>query len=149
MEVSQQLGCGVYGVAGYNLGGLDRNYGSVYGGSGVFLRLDVVFDEQWTCGAGEIAGQVYVDTNGNGQKDEDEQGLPGVRLELLNTRDESVTSALSGSDGDYRLKRVKPGRYTLLISAPAGYEAARRGLELGFGEQLGLDISVNVLEGED
>ena len=50
VEVSQRLGCGVYGVVGYNLGGLNRDYGAVYGGSGVFVRLDAVFDEQWTCG---------------------------------------------------------------------------------------------------
>jgi hypothetical protein len=50
LEVSQRLGCGVYGVAGYNLGGLNRDYGSVYGGAGAFIRLDVVFDEEWRCG---------------------------------------------------------------------------------------------------
>ena len=56
LEVSQRLGCGVYGVAGYNLGGLDRDYGAVYGGSGVFVRLDAVFDEQWTCGRAAPTG---------------------------------------------------------------------------------------------
>ncbi len=56
LEVSQRLGCGVYGVAGYNLGGLDRNYGAVYGGGGLFVRLDAVFDEQWTCGRAAPTG---------------------------------------------------------------------------------------------
>ena len=148
LEVSQRLGCGVYGVAGYNLGGLDRDYGSVYGGNGAFIRLDVVFDEQWTCGSGELSGHIFIDANANGKKDEGETGLPGVSLELYNTHDERVASALSGTDGYYRFKRVKPGRYTLLVSAPIGFEEiAGKELELGFAEQLGLDISIRPREG--
>jgi hypothetical protein len=51
LEVAQALGCGLYGVAGVNAwegGGADR--GAVFGQPGVFLRLDVVFDENWRCG---------------------------------------------------------------------------------------------------
>ncbi len=51
LEASQSLACGVYGVGGVNLfDGTSQNYGGVFGEPGVFLRLDVVFDEEWRCG---------------------------------------------------------------------------------------------------
>lgn len=69
LEASQRFGCGVYGVGGYNLGGLERDYGAVYGGPGIFVRLDVVFDEQWRCGGEAERPRLYdpPPAQGNGE----------------------------------------------------------------------------------
>ncbi len=52
LEFSQRLGCGLYGVAGYSLGGLGEPLGPGYGGPGFYLRADVVFDEEFRCTGG-------------------------------------------------------------------------------------------------
>ncbi len=49
LELSQRLGCGVYGVAGYNHGGLGSDYGTALAAEGLFIRFDFVFDEEWRC----------------------------------------------------------------------------------------------------
>ncbi|MDZ7703735.1 MAG: hypothetical protein U5L04_04525 [Trueperaceae bacterium] len=50
LELSQQLACGLYGVAGYSSGGTSD---PVFGRNGFQLRLDVAVDEQWRCGRRE------------------------------------------------------------------------------------------------
>ena len=51
LEVAQALGCGFYGVAGANAwDGVGADPGATFGQPGVYLRLDVVFDENWRCG---------------------------------------------------------------------------------------------------
>jgi hypothetical protein len=51
LEVAQALGCGLYGVAGTNLWeGIGPDRGAVFGRAGAYLRLDVVFDQNWRCG---------------------------------------------------------------------------------------------------
>ena len=51
LEVAQALGCGLYGVAGVNAwDGVGADRGAVFGQPGVYLRVDVVFDENWRCG---------------------------------------------------------------------------------------------------
>ena len=51
LEVAQALGCGFYGVAGVNAwDGVGADRGAIFGQPGVYLRLDVVFDENWRCG---------------------------------------------------------------------------------------------------
>ena len=51
LEVAQALGCGLYGVAGVNAwSGVGADRGAVFGQPGAYLRVDVVFDENWRCG---------------------------------------------------------------------------------------------------
>jgi hypothetical protein len=51
LEVAQALGCGLYGVAGVNAwDGVGAARGAHFGQPGVYLRLDVAFDENWRCG---------------------------------------------------------------------------------------------------
>jgi hypothetical protein len=62
--VAQALGCGLYGVAGVNAWdgvGPDRSAvgdrGALFGQPGGYLRLDVVFDENWRCGRTPPSGE--------------------------------------------------------------------------------------------
>ena len=125
LELSQNLGCGVYGVGGYNLGGPDANaseaYAGIYGGNGAFIRLDVVFDEQWRCDAASIDAVVWADVNADGVRGENEAGVPGVRIELFNTQGERVAETLSDIDGRYRFSNLDPERYFVRVTPTPGY----------------------------
>lgn len=121
IEVSQQLGCGLYGAAGYNVGGLDKDYGAVHNGAGAFVRLDVVFDEEWRCGDADIGDYIWHDANANGLQDASEVGIPGVRIDLFSANNELAETAFSDSAGHYHFRRVDPGDYYLRVTAPAGY----------------------------
>ena len=125
LELSQSLGCGVYGVGGYNLGGPDANaaeaYTGIYGGNGAFVRLDVVFDEQWRCGGADIDAVVWADVNADGVRGETETGVPGVRIELFNTQGERVAETLSDIDGRYRFNTLDLERYFVRVTPTPGY----------------------------
>jgi SdrD B-like domain len=121
LEASQNLGCGVYGVVGYNLlDGAGANDAAVFGETGVFLRLDIVFDEEWTCGEGSITGHTFIDHNANGIRDANELGLAGLKIDLLSDLGQKLQTTYSGEAGSYQFK-LNPGRYTLQIALPKGY----------------------------
>lgn len=121
LEASQKLGCGIYGVAGYNFGGLDRDYSSVYGGSGAFLRMDVVFDEQWHCGAGGISGKMFLDLNADGLRNDTERGIAGVAVKLLSDKGDLIKETYCGDRGSYSFAGISPGRYIFEIELPKNY----------------------------
>ncbi len=59
LEVAQAVGCGLYGVAGVNAwDGVGADRGALFGQPGVYLRLDLVFDENWRCGRTPPSGEV-------------------------------------------------------------------------------------------
>lgn len=123
LEASQALGCGVYGVAGYNLlDGAGANDAAVFGESGVFLRLDIVFDEQWTCGSGSISGQTFLDANADGIRSDDESGVAGITVKLLSENSNLVQTVYTGSDGSYGFANVRSGRYIVQIVLPEHYK---------------------------
>jgi SdrD B-like domain len=122
LEASQQLACGVYGVGGANLfNGVGENYGATFGDPGVFLRFDIVFDEQWRCGAGTISGRVFVDDNLDGLRDENEVGLAGFTIKLLVKDGKLLKTTYSGDAGQYTFSTLKPDRYLLQIELPKNY----------------------------
>jgi outer membrane usher protein FimD/PapC len=59
----------------------------------------------------EIDGTVYLEENGK------TRGIGNALLELVNERGEVVTKERSAADGYYIVPAVKPGRYTLRLSA--------------------------------
>lgn len=122
LETAQEIACGVYGVGGVNLfDGTGENYGGTFGDPGVFLRIDIVFDEQWTCGAGSISGQTFIDLNADGLRDENESGLAGLSITLLNKSGRQLKTTYSGEAGHYTFGNLKPGHYILQIELPANY----------------------------
>lgn len=75
-----------------------------------------------------LAGQVYIDNNGNGVRDPGEQGLPGVTLMLTKT-DGPFTfteSVITGSDGSYVFSEsantiFPTGVYTITQVQPSAF----------------------------
>jgi fimbrial isopeptide formation D2 family protein len=123
LETSQAIACGVYGVAGANLfNGVGENYGATFGEPGVFLRFDIVFDEQWRCGAGTMSGQTFLDLNADGIRTENEMGLAGFAIELLDSDGRLLETTYSSEAGQYKFSNLKSGRYLLQLALPATYQ---------------------------
>lgn len=73
---------------------------------------------KYTTGVGNF---VWADTNGNGQQDAGEPGIPGVFVGLYNSSTNAlVGGAISDNVGYYFINTV-PGNYYLKINLPAGY----------------------------
>lgn len=79
-----------------------------YGSNTAQVRVRViggVFDTR-----GFILGVVFLDCNGNGEKDDDEAGIPGVRVFL-----EDGSLALTDGEGKYSLYGVTPRTHVLKV----------------------------------
>lgn len=70
-------------------------------------------------GCPTLTGRVFNDLNSNGLQDAEEPGVPGIRVVLLNSEDESeVTDRESSTNGDYDFGRLITGSYQLEIDVP-------------------------------
>ena len=74
---------------------------------------------------GAIAGTKWLDANGDGVRNDDELGLPGVTIYVdqnnNGTLDESEPRAITQDDGSYKLADLSPGRQTVREVVPDGY----------------------------
>jgi hypothetical protein len=59
----------------------------------------------------DIQGKVFVDTNGNGRRDQNEPGIAGIRLFLVGSRD----SQYSDQQGCFAFNRIQPGAQMVVI----------------------------------
>lgn len=123
LEASQRLGCGVYGVAGVNL---FNRFGistpSIYTDPGPYVRVDVVFDEQWRCGTGSIEGTVFLDTDEDGSFGAAEAGIAGVHVSLLAEDGTTHETLVTGEGGHYRFERVPADTlFNVVVDLPGPY----------------------------
>lgn len=65
-----------------------------------------------------VSGQVYVDLDGDGRRDNLEPAIAGARVYVVGEPDSEV---LTGDDGEYKLWRV-PGSYRFGVTLPEGYQ---------------------------
>ncbi len=69
-----------------------------------------------------IAGQVIVDTDGNCIIDvEGDRPLPGVTVELLDSRGAVLQTTRTAENGSYRFVGLRPGTYAVREHQPDGY----------------------------
>ncbi len=73
-------------------------------------------------GGGSLSGTVFDDLDGNGTRDANEPGLPGVTVELLHSDGDYVDWAQTDADGDYAFVDVSPGSY--VVDARVSYYAS-------------------------
>lgn len=76
--------------------------------------------------ANSIAGAVYADSNGNGQRDDGETGLGRVVIDLRqgNTTVQTTTTTLQGT---YQFGELELGSYTVVENVPDGYTSITPG----------------------
>ncbi len=72
-----------------------------------------------------LGDRVWIDSNGNGIQEVDEEGLNGVKVELFNIFDvqvgETVTSNIGGEDGRYLFEDIFPTDYYIKFELPDGF----------------------------
>ncbi len=81
------------------------------------------FGLQCAASAAQITGVVYVDSNQNGQQDEDEGPYAGATVKLYSVDSEGnlqlvATLPSTGADGVYTFDGVAPGQYVLEFVFP-------------------------------
>lgn len=71
-----------------------------------------------------ISGTAWLDTNSNGQRDEEEQILPGIEVRLLNKNTNEIVKDIdsgvekitqTSSNGEYRFTNLEAGEYTVIF----------------------------------
>ncbi len=72
----------------------------------------------------QLHGFAYIDVNGNGQRDSEEMGIPGVTVSLSgqDVLGRAVSlSTITKDDGSYRFEGLVAGAYTLRETQPAAF----------------------------
>lgn len=72
-------------------------------------------------GTGHLAGTVFHDLNGNGQRNNGEPGLPGAGIQVRLSNGTVVANVVSVIDGGYAARDLAPQSYVLEVSGPPGY----------------------------
>lgn len=102
-----------------------------------------------------IGDLVWLDENGDGERDDGESPIAGVALELLNKKGQSAGTTTTDDNGAYSF-RVAPGRWTVRV-ADTGVLASRslstpgsghRGRERRRGQPVGLRLRLSAV-GDD
>lgn len=100
-------------------------------------------------GRGVLNGRVFLDRNRDGIRQEDEPGVPGVRVMLIGTRLGLNTT----TDGYFTVQNVRQGLYAVTVSRqslPLGYlvpESAQPRVTVGSGRRTDVEIPL-ILSGQ-
>jgi SdrD B-like domain len=78
-----------------------------------------LFGNQVESASGSIAGTGFLDVNGNGIREPDEPGFPGVVVELAGSASATMTT---DENGNFSFTGLAAGSYTLSEVVPPGYQ---------------------------
>lgn len=77
---------------------------------------------------GVISVSVWLDSNANGLRDADESGVPNVRIQLLDDRQNILINKGSNSGGEVRFELLDLGdEYHVRVLLPGEFDFAERG----------------------
>ncbi len=65
---------------------------------------------------------VFEDTNGNGQQDLDEPGVPNATVNLKDASGNVIGTTTTGTNGEYSFTDLVPGTYSVQFVLPSGFE---------------------------
>lgn len=100
-------------------------------------------------GKGVLAGRVFLDRNRDGVRQDDEPGVPGVRVQVIGTR----LGLNTARDGHFNIQNIKQGLYAVTVSRqslPLGYlvsEATQPRVTVGNGRRTEVEIPL-ILSGQ-
>ena len=80
-----------------------------------------------------IAGLVHIDLNNDGQLQENERPLAGVRIELLDRNAKVLEATVTDQEGRFHFDGLRPGVYTLREVQPEGYFSGKQRAGTGGG----------------
>ncbi|MFA5993684.1 MAG: SdrD B-like domain-containing protein [Parcubacteria group bacterium] len=64
---------------------------------------------------GEIGNYIWLDSNGDGQQDESEQGLAGIRVKLTNLTNDDTSTLYTTKNGKYEFHDLCEGKYVVNV----------------------------------
>ena len=82
-----------------------------------------------------ISGRVY-DASG--------AAVPKAKVQVSNAATNETTSAVTETSGSYTIPLLRPGNYSLSVSAPGFKQAVRENIELQVGKVAGVDVTLEV-----
>ena len=68
-----------------------------------------------------ISGYVYQDDSNEGRRDENESGISGTLITLVDSNGRVVGQTKTDSSGLYEFTNIEPGEYSVIESQPAGF----------------------------
>lgn len=69
-----------------------------------------------------ISGVVWEDRSGDREMNDEESGVAGLTVNLMNSAGRSIlSSTVTGEDGSFTLAGLRPGTYKLRVDGPEGY----------------------------
>ncbi len=127
----ENIGPGTYYVAEEIQSGWKQTYPAnpnkywtvaVAAGSTVYSGKDFGNQQTGPQATGTVEGIKFYDLNGNGQRDQNEPGLPSWKINL-EQNGAAVKTDTTGSNGEYEFQNVNLGTYTLKEVMRAGWTA--------------------------
>ncbi len=76
--------------------------------------------------------------------DETRAAIPGATVTIINVDTNRPVVVQTNSRGDYEVPLLKPGVYSIAVSAPGFQTLERQGIQLTVGARQGIDISLRV-----
>ncbi len=113
-------------------------------GSGTTDNFTVVSgDERCDIGAGfyamgSIGDYVWLDNNGNGMRDSNDQGMEGIVVRAINDNGDEVASAISDENGKYVLDYLTKSTMYLEFDSPDGYSFTQA--HMGSDDRIDSDV---------
>lgn len=104
----------------YDLDGLDTPDTAVVRLKTGEVNLNADFGYWQACSVGD---RVWNDINADGVQDENEPGIGGVTVALLDENSELLATTITAADGSYLFENLYPGTYTIVVdetTLPAG-----------------------------
>jgi protocatechuate 3,4-dioxygenase beta subunit len=86
-----------------------------------------------------IGDYVWLDTNADGLQDEEDTGIEGVVVNLLDENGDEVDSDVTDEDGYYLFVGLEPGIYEIEFEAPTGFETSPQNVNGGNADDNGDD----------
>jgi len=109
-----------YAIADVVVDGVSQGAVSTYTFSNVTANHTITASFQRL--TGDLFGYVFLDTNGNGiREDSETTGLAGVTITLVLPGGGTQTTLTTGPDGAYQFASLAPGQYTVQETQPLGY----------------------------
>ncbi|WP_435017842.1 SdrD B-like domain-containing protein [Tundrisphaera sp. TA3] len=84
-------------------------------------QSDLSLDAGLTVLPVSLGDYVWLDSNGNGVQDAGENGVGGVRVNLLNANGTAIDFRITSSAGAYLFDGLAPGTYSVQFVLPGGY----------------------------
>lgn len=99
----------------------------------ITLSCDKSITANFVPGAGVIAGTAFADADGDGVRDPAETGIGGITASAFKDDGSFAASAVTNSQGGYRIAVAEPGNYSVAFAYPYGavFSLAWYGLDIG------------------